>query len=132
MLFGAWRVTRTPTEIRHRYRTRFAIESSYRHLRQAKIYTCTRDPHLRLVFIAVTLLLRNLWVWMHEPLLAEGRGEGLTLHLERLRFKRLLDWIAGTYFTTAQYLASAAMIEPKWELLSLDIPIEVAARTRSR
>ena len=96
LLFAAWGIRGTPQEIRHRYRTRFAIESSYRQLRQAKIYTCTRDPHLRLVFVAVALLLRNLWVWIHETLLAEGRGEQLTLHLERLRFKRLLDWIAIT------------------------------------
>jgi hypothetical protein len=94
LLFGAWRVHGPPTDIRHRYRTRFAIESSYRQMRQAKIYTCTRNPHLRLVFIAVALLLRNLWVWIHETLLAEGRGDSLTLRLERLRFKRLLDWIA--------------------------------------
>jgi len=96
LLFGAWRVHGSPTEIRQRYRTRFGIESSYRQMRQAKIYTCTRDPHLRLVFVAVALLLRNLWVWIHETLLAEGRGDSLTLRLERLRFKRLLDWIACT------------------------------------
>lgn len=96
LLFGGWRVQGSPTEIRDRYRTRFAIESSYRQLRQAKIYTCTRDPHLRLVFVAVALLLRNLWVWIHETLLAEGRGDSLALRLERLRFKRLLDWIACT------------------------------------
>lgn len=93
LLFGAWRVRGTPTEIRHEYRTRFGIESSYRQMRQGKIYTCTRDPHLRLVFIAVALLLRNLWVWIHETFLAEGRGPSMTLHLELLRFKRLLDWI---------------------------------------
>ena len=96
LLFGAWRVAGDPTEIRDRYRKRFGIESSYRQMRQAKIYTCTRDPQLRLVFIAVALLLRNLWVWIHETLLAEGSGDSLTLRLERLRFKRLLDWIACT------------------------------------
>jgi len=94
LMFGAWKISGTPTEIRNRYRKRFGIESSYRQLRQAKIYTCTRNPHLRLVFIAVALLLRNLWVWIHETLLAEGRGESLTLHQEKLRFKRLLDWIS--------------------------------------
>jgi hypothetical protein len=99
LLFGAWRVSGMPTEIRHRYRLRFGIESSYRQMRQAKIYTCTRDPHLRLVFVAVALLLRNLWVWIHETLLADGRGEGLTVRLARLRFKRLLDWIACTVVT---------------------------------
>lgn len=94
LLFAAWRVRGAPAEIRERYRRRFGIESSYRQLRQARIVTCTRDPHLRLVFIAVALTLRNLWVWLHATLLADGRGDDKTLHLERLRFKQLLDWIA--------------------------------------
>jgi hypothetical protein len=94
LLFGAWKVSGSPTEIREGYRKRFGIESSYRQMRQAKIYTCTRDPHLRLVFVAVALLLRNLWVWIHEAFLAEGRGDSQTIRLDRLRFKRLLDWIA--------------------------------------
>jgi hypothetical protein len=96
LLFAAWRVRGSPTEIRERYRKRFGIESSFRQLRQARIYTCTNNPHLRLVFVAVALMLRNMWVWIHETHLAEGHGEELTLHLERLRFKRMLDWIAQT------------------------------------
>jgi len=94
LMFGGWGIHGSPTEIRERYRKRFGIESSFRQLRQARIYTCTRDPHLRLTFIAVALLLRNLWVWIHQTVLAEGKGEGITLHLEKLRFKRMLDWIA--------------------------------------
>lgn len=96
LLFAAWRVRGTPTEIRERYRKRFGIESSFRQLRQARIYTCTNNPHLRLVFVAVALMLRNMWVWIHETHLAEGHGKALTLHQERLRFKRMLDWIAKT------------------------------------
>jgi hypothetical protein len=94
LLFAAWRVHGSPTEIRERYRKRFGIETSFRQLRQARIYTCTRNPHLRLVFVAVALLLRNLWVWIHATLLKEGCGPTMTLRLERLRFKQLLDWIA--------------------------------------
>lgn len=93
LLFAAWRVGGTPTQIRERYRKRFGIETSYRQMRQARIYTCTRKPHLRLLFVAVALILRNLWVWIHATRLAEGSGGKRTLHLERLRFKRLLDWI---------------------------------------
>lgn len=96
LLYGAWGINGAPTEIRERYRTRFGIETSYRQMRQARIYTCTRNPHLRLVFLTIGLLLRNLWVWIHETLLADGSGPALTLRLERLRFKRLLDWIART------------------------------------
>jgi putative transposase len=94
LMFGAWKISGSPTEIRARYRKRFGIESSYRQLRQARIYTCTRDPHLRLLFIAVALLLRNLWVWIHERLLADGSACWHKLRPERLRFKRLLDWVA--------------------------------------
>jgi hypothetical protein len=96
LLFAAWGVHDSPTHIRELYRKRFGIESSFRQRRQARIYTCTRDPHLRLVFIAVALMLRNLWVWIHATMLADGRGDDLTLRLERLRFKRMLHWIAQT------------------------------------
>jgi len=93
LLFAAWRVHGSPTDIRERYRLRFGIETSFRQMRQARIYTCTRDPHVRLFFLAVALILRNIWVWIHQTRLAEGSGDRLTLHLERLRFKRMLDWI---------------------------------------
>lgn len=95
LLFAAWRVHGSPTEIRETYRERFGIETTYRQKNQARIYTCTQDPHLRLFFVAVALILRNLWVWIHQTRLAEGVGYQLELHLERLRFKRMLDWIVN-------------------------------------
>lgn len=93
LLFAAWRVHGSPTEIRERYRKRFGIETSYRQHRQGRIYTCTRNPRLRLFFVAVAFILRNVWVWIHQTRLAEGSGDTMTLHLERLRFKRMLYWI---------------------------------------
>ncbi|MCX7429405.1 MAG: transposase [Planctomycetia bacterium] len=93
LLFAAWRVNGTPTGIRERYRKRFGIETSYRQRRQGRIYTCTRNPHVRLFFVAVSFILRNVWVWIHQTRLATGSGDTLTLHLELLRFKRMLDWI---------------------------------------
>ena len=94
LLFAAWRVHGSPTEIREQYRKRFGIETSYRQMRQARIYTCIRNPHLRLLFVAISLILRNLWVWIHQTLLSEGTGKDFKVHLERLRLKRMLDWIA--------------------------------------
>lgn len=94
LLFAAWRVKGSPTEIRELYRKRFGIETSYRQMRQARICTCTRNPHLRLLFVAVGLILRNMWVWLHHTQLSERRETSeMKLHLERLRFKRMLEWI---------------------------------------
>jgi len=93
LLFAAWRTNGSPTQIRANYRKRFGIETSFRQLRQARIHTCTRQPRLRLLFVALALVLRNLWVWIHHTYLAEGDKNNRTLHLERLRFKRMLDWI---------------------------------------
>jgi hypothetical protein len=99
LLFAAWRVRSSPTDIRERYRKRFGIETSYRQRRQGRIYTCTRNPHLRLFFVALAFILRNVWVWIHQMHLAEGSGDGLTLRLELLRFKRMLDWIVHEVMT---------------------------------
>jgi putative transposase len=44
------------------YRTRFAIETSYRQLGEGKAKTCSRSPEVRLFLVAVALLLRNVWV----------------------------------------------------------------------
>lgn len=94
LLYAAWRVTGTPTEIRELYRRRFGIESSYRQLGLARIRTCTTDPVLRLFFVLVALVLRNAWVWLHFTYFATRRNGELTLHLECLRFRRMLNWIA--------------------------------------
>jgi CheY-like chemotaxis protein len=94
LLFAAWRVRGAPREVHRRYRARFGIETSYRQARQARIHTRTRDPRVRLVFVAVALLLRNLWVWVHAEVLARGSDLARAPQLERLRFRQLLDWVA--------------------------------------
>jgi hypothetical protein len=52
--------------------------------------TSTRDPTLRLLFIGIALILRNIRVWIHYQLLATPCHGGRTLNLGRLPFKTLL------------------------------------------
>ncbi len=75
------------------YRLRFGIETSYRQLNEARIKTTTRNPQLRLLFIGIALVLRNLWVWVHWHYLASPRRGGRKLNLYKLRFKTLLMWL---------------------------------------
>lgn len=94
LLYAAWRVRGKPVEIRELYRRRFGIESSYRQLGQARIRTCTRNPVLRLFFVLVALVLRNVWVWLHFTYFTTWTRDEPTLHLQCLSFRRMLDWIA--------------------------------------
>ena len=79
--------------VKETYRSRFAIETTYRQLQQARIRTCTRDPLLRLLYVAVALILRNVWVWLHWQVLAERRRGGRRVDTNRLPFRAMLLWL---------------------------------------
>lgn len=99
LLYAAWRVAGSPVELRELYRLRFGIEASYRQLGQARIRTSTRSPVERMLFVLVALVLRNLWVWLHWTYFSERRGEEIVMHLECLRLRRMLNWIAQVITT---------------------------------
>ncbi len=94
LMYVVSKVRLTPREIREMYRTRFGIETSYRQMHEARIKTCTRDPRLRLLFIGIALVLRNVWVWLHFKLAKRKWSEEPQLFLELLRFREMLLWIA--------------------------------------
>lgn len=76
--------------VHEQYRKRFGIESSYRQGNEARIKTCTRSPLVRLFLIAVALLMRNLWVWLHHEVLSSPRRGRRRYNLNRLTFKSVL------------------------------------------
>src|SRR5438067_4934295 len=76
------------------YRQRFAIETTYRQLHQARIRTSTRDPVRRLLHVGIALILRNIWVWLHQMVLARPRRGSREIRLNLLRFRRMLLWLA--------------------------------------
>ncbi|MCA1671842.1 MAG: transposase [Actinobacteria bacterium] len=83
----------SPTWVRETYRLRFGIETSYRQMNQARIRTCTRDPLLRLLFVGIALILRNVWVWLHMMLLSTPRRGRRELRLASLRLRTMLLWL---------------------------------------
>jgi hypothetical protein len=94
LLYATWGVTHRPLGwIRATYRGRFGIESSYRQVHQARIRTSSRNPVLRLLFVGVALILRNIWVWLHAEVIAEPQRGALHLCPESMRFARLLLWL---------------------------------------
>ena len=79
--------------VRESYRRRFAIETSYRQMNQARIHTSTRNPGVRLLFIGIALILRNVWVWLHWQVLSQPRRGGRLIRLEQLRLQAMLLWL---------------------------------------
>jgi putative transposase len=93
LMYVVWKVRLTPRAIREMYRTRFGIETSYRQMHEARIKTCARDPKLRLLYVGIALVLRNIWVWLHFKLAKGKWSEEPQLFLELLRFREMLLWI---------------------------------------
>ena len=94
LLYATWGVTHRPLHwIRATYRGRFGIESSSRQAHQARIWTSSRNPVLRLLCIGVALILRHVWVWLHAEVMAEPRRGAQQLRPESMRFARLLLWL---------------------------------------
>ena len=94
LLYATWGLRHRPLSwVRATYRGRFGIETSYRQLHQARIRTSSRNPALRLLFVAIALILRNIWVWLHAEVIAQPRRGARQLRLESLRLDRLLIWL---------------------------------------
>ena len=62
-------------------------------MNEARIKTCTRDPRLRLLFVGIALVLRNVWVWIHFRFAKRKYSAEPQLFLELLRFQEMLYWI---------------------------------------
>jgi putative transposase len=93
-LYACWGIAQPAAAwVRQVYRGRFGIETSYRQMHQARIRTSSRRPLLRLLFVGIALILRNVWVWFHLTVLARRCGPHLQLRLARLRFRTLLLWL---------------------------------------
>src|SRR3954470_9748404 len=83
----------SPDSVFATYRLRFGIETSYRQMHEGRIRTTTRRPAVRLLYVGIALVLRNLWVWLHYTVLSLPRRGGRVILLERLRWETVLLWL---------------------------------------
>ncbi len=66
----------SPDSVSTTYRLRFGSESSDRQLHEGRIRATSRRPEVRLLYVGIALVLRDLWVWLHylDFLHANGRS----------------------------------------------------------
>jgi hypothetical protein len=80
-------------KVQQRYRRRFGIEASYRQLGQLRAHTTSRNPALRFFFLALALLLIDLWVYL-RCLATRVLGRGpFRLALDRFRLARFIAFL---------------------------------------
>ena len=94
LVYAFWGFVPSSTRwVRETYRSRFAIETSYRQMQQGRARTCTRNPLVRLLLVATALILRNVWVWLHYAVLSTPRRGSRRWNPEALTLKALLLWL---------------------------------------
>jgi hypothetical protein len=93
-VYAYWGITPGTVEwVKRTYRKRFGIESSYRQMNQCRIRTTTKKFNVRFLYVAIGLLLRNLWVWLHHVVLSTPRRGCRRYNWDRLRVERMLLWL---------------------------------------
>lgn len=81
------------SKVQRRYRRRFGIEASYRQLGQVRAHTNSRNPALRFFFLALALLLIDLWVYL-RALATRVPGPGpFRLDSDRFRLARFIAFL---------------------------------------
>lgn len=79
-----------PHRVQQTYRSRFAIESSYRMRNQVKPRTSTKNPVIRYLYAIISFLLKNVWialVCMHFSPVKQGPR---TIDMRAFRFERFI------------------------------------------
>lgn len=114
LVYGFWGLKPASYQwVKETYRTRFAIETSYRQLHQVRIRTCTPDPLLRLLYVGIALVLRQVWVWLHWEVLSHPCRGGRRVDLSPLSLRKMLVWlqhlIEATYGVCDEILAEHPM-----------------------
>ncbi len=122
--------TKNPQTIRHRYRSRFGIETSYRCMRQTQSFprfkasplgigdamTTSRNPAFRFFLLGVAFLILNLWVRLRWLFCQIPRRGGRTVDktaYELQRHRRFLAHVIdATYHPVSCIHALAAPLDP--------------------
>ncbi|WP_318570982.1 ISH3 family transposase [Salinigranum marinum] len=87
----------TPQQARYHYSKRFGIEATYRLSESTLISTTTTDPTRRLLFVVISLLLQNVWRFLHWKYVATPRRGGRRLW--RWPFEEFIDMVTRAAWT---------------------------------
>jgi hypothetical protein len=94
LLYVVYRVKVALGAVREQYRLRFGIETSYRIKNYARIRTTTKNPVVRLLFVALAFILVNIWIFLLWTGVSATRRGGRQVFQNLFPLKTLLEFIA--------------------------------------
>ena len=77
------------------YRKRFGIETSYRLKNICRIRTTTKNPILRLLYVGISFLLVNIWIYILWSKISKPRRGGRLVYHYLFTLKQMLAFLAN-------------------------------------
>jgi Transposase DDE domain len=93
-LYVLYRVNLSLHQLHYHYRQRFGIESTYRMKNQCRIPTTSKNPVLRLLFMAIAFILINLWIFLLWHFVSRPRPGGRRVFRFIFPLQSMLGFIA--------------------------------------
>jgi Transposase DDE domain len=93
-LYVVYRAKVALHQVHHHYRHRFGIETSYRIKNHCRIRSTTKNPVLRLLYVAIAFILVNLWIYLLWQAVSLTRRGGRRIYQERFRLKTMLEFLS--------------------------------------
>jgi hypothetical protein len=111
LVYVVHRVKIALNQLHHYYRQRFGIETSYRLKNHCRIRTTTKNPVLRLLFVALAFILVNLWVYLLWHFISRSRRGGQLVYHALFPLNIMLQFLSTAVerrfsVVTAIYLPS--------------------------
>jgi putative transposase len=75
------------------YRLRFGIESSYRMKNQCRIKTTIKNPIIRFLFVALSFLIVNVWIYLVWHYLSRLKRSSLQVFSHLFTLKQMLEFL---------------------------------------
>lgn len=94
LLYVVYGLNVTLGAVRTEYRKRFGIETSYRIKNHCRIRTTTKNPVVRLLFVALAFILVNIWITLLWAFVCATRRGGRRVYQDLFPLKTLLEFIS--------------------------------------
>jgi hypothetical protein len=94
LVFVVLNCSLAPNRVRHHYRRRFGIETSYRCMRQVRAWTTSRNAALRFLLMSLGFILINLWLELRWRFCQVKRRRGpRQIDVKRFELQRLISFL---------------------------------------